>query len=138
MPMRLSSTLRQLELPLARLAIFVVYFWFGLLKLIGVSPAGEMVHALFDVTIHIFPFATFYTLFALFEMLIGLLFLVKGMEKIALCLIAVHLVLTVLPLIILPAMTWQGLFQPTLEGQYIIKNILILSAAVTVGARRFY
>ena len=136
--MQLSSTLRQIEVPLARVAIFVVYFWFGALKLAGVSPAGELVHQLLGVMIPLFPFAAFYTGLALFEMLIGLLALFKGMEKITLLFIVLHLISTVLPLILLPSLTWQSFFVPTLEGQYIIKNILILAAAVTIGARRFH
>lgn len=132
----MTEWFRRMEVPMARLAIFVVYVWFGLLKLLGLSPAEEMVQALFEKTLSGISFDAFYLALALFEILVGLLFLMKGWEKVALGLIVLHLVMTTLPLILLPAMTWQAALVPTLAGQYIIKNILIVSAAVTVGARR--
>ncbi len=127
--------LQTLEVPLARLAIFVVYFWFGSLKLFGVSPAAPLVQALFERMINFMPFGIFYGLFALFEVAIGLLFLVRGMERVAIFLLGLHLITTVLPLIFLPQVTWQAFLIPTLEGQYIIKNILIAASAAVVGSR---
>ncbi len=127
--------LRALEVPVARVAIFVLYFWFGLLKLLGVSPAGPIVAALFQKTIPFLPFPTFYFLFALFEMAIGILFLVRGWERLAIFLLGLHLVTTILPLVLLPHITWQGWLIPTLEGQYVIKNILIAAAAIVVGSK---
>ncbi len=127
--------LQKIEARMARTAIFVVYFWFGVLKLVGVSPAGPMVQALFQRTIPFVPFPAFYALFSLFEMAIGILFLIRGWERLAILLLGVHLATTTLPLILLPEITWQGLLVPTLEGQYIIKNILIIAIAVVVGAK---
>lgn len=120
----------------ARLAIFVVYFWFGLLKVIGVSPATELVHALFNQTLASFvPFATFFILFALFEVAIGLMYLFPKLDRISFPLILLHLFTTAGPLVLLPSAVWTQPFVPTLEGQYIIKNVLILSAAWTVYRR---
>ncbi len=130
------NDLKKWEVPVARTAIFIVYFWFGLLKVIGVSPAGPLVQELFRQTMPLpIPFPTFYTCFALFEMAIGIIFLIRGWERLAIVLLSVHLATTVLPLILLPHITWQGLFVPTLEGQYIIKNILIVAAAVVIGSK---
>ena len=126
---------RALEVPVARTAIFIVYFWFGSLKLLGVSPATPLVQALFEKTINFMPFATFYILFSAFEVIIGILFLVRGMERLAILLLGIHLFTTILPLIFLPQITWQAFLVPTLEGQYIIKNILIAASAVVVGSK---
>ncbi len=118
---------------LFRLSIFIVYFWFGALKVAGLSPAEEMVHALFEKTLASFiSFDTFFLLFGLFECLIGLLFLVKGLEKIALCLMLSHLFTTSLPLILLPAYTWNGFLVLTLSGQYIVKNVLLVAVGFGV------
>ena len=129
------NTLRRIEVPLARLAIFVVYFWFGALKIFGVSPAGPLVQELFDATMISIPFPTFYMTFALFEMIIGLAFLARGWERAAIFLLMAHLVTAALPLILLPDITWQRVLIPTIEGQYIIKNILIAALAIVIGAR---
>jgi uncharacterized membrane protein YkgB len=129
------NCLRKLEVPLARTAIFVVYFWFGFLKLLGVSPAAPLVQALFEKTIWFIPFPTFYFFFSLFEMLIGILFLVRGLERLVIFLLSLHLITTILPLFLLPRIAWQGFLAPTLEGQYIIKNILIAAIAVVIGSK---
>lgn len=127
--------LRRIAVPMARIAIFIVYFWFGLLKILGVSPAGPLVHALFQQTLTFLSFPVFYMGFAVFEMSIGIVFLIRGCERAALPMLAIHLVMTALPLVLLPAMAWQAPLIPTLEGQYIIKNILIAALAVVIGAQ---
>ena len=126
---------RKCEVSLARIAIFTVYFWFGLLKLIGMSPAAPLVQGLFDRTINFMPFSTFYALFAVFEMAIGILFLIRGLERLAIFTLGLHMVTTIMPLFLMPEFTWQAFLVPTLEGQYIIKNILIIACAVVVGSK---
>lgn len=127
--------LHKWEVPLARIAIFILYFWFGFLKLINISPAGPLVQALFEKTINFMPFTVFYTFFSVFEVIIGVLFLVRGLERLAIFLLGIHLITTILPLIFLPQITWQAFLVPTIEGQYIIKNILIVASAVVVGSK---
>ena len=127
--------LQALEVPLARVAIFVVYFWFGSLKILGMSPATPLVQALFARTVTFISFDAFYLSFAAFEVIIGILFLIPRTERIAMPLLALHLVTTIMPLVFLPEITWQAFLVPTLEGQYIIKNILIAASAVVVGSK---
>ena len=131
---RLIHFFRRISVPAARISLFVVFFWFGLLKALGLSPAGPLVHSLFDQTIHWMSFGTFYMLFALFEMLIGVLFLIKGAERIVLPLLLFHMVTTFLPLIYLPTESWQAPWVPTLAGQYIIKNLALIAAAIGIAA----
>lgn len=133
--MRIINWLQTLEVPVARTAIFIVYFWFGLLKLLGVSPAAPLVQALFERTVTFMPFSDFYLLFSLFEVIIGVLFLIRSAERVAIFLLLLHLITTLMPLIFLPQITWQAFLVPTLEGQYIIKNVLIAASAVVVGSR---
>jgi uncharacterized membrane protein YkgB len=127
------ESLRRLNVPFARLAIFVVYFWFGILKLIGVSPAGPLVAALWVKTIPFIPLHTFMILFSCYEMLIGILFLIPRMERPAISLLLLHVCTTAMPLILLRGMIWQAAMVPSMEGQYIIKNILILALALSIG-----
>ena len=127
---------KKIEAPLARLAIFIVYFWFGALKLLGLSPATPLVFALFEKTLVSFvPFGIFYTLFSTFEIVIGILFLIHGLERVAIYLLALHLITTALPLFLLPDLTWQSFLVPTMEGQYIIKNVLIAALAVGIASK---
>jgi uncharacterized membrane protein YkgB len=126
--------LRKAFIPTARLALFVVYFWFGALKLAGLSPAGPIVYDLFERTIHFMSFDTFYVLFALFEMTIGIFFLFPHVIRIAIPLLVMHMITTFLPLVLLSSTTWQGFLTPTLEGQYIIKNLVIMAVAIGVAS----
>src|SRR5215472_144797 len=77
----LAETFGRMNMPFARLALFVVYFWFGVLKMVGVSPAGPLVTALWSKTIPFIPLPTFMVLFSAYEMLIGVLFLIPRMER---------------------------------------------------------
>ena len=120
----------------SRFALFVVYFWFGLLKVLGLSPASPLVLSLLGKTMPFMEPHAFLILFGILEVIIGLLFLIPRTEKLALCLLTLHMIAVSLPLILLPQITWQKLFVPTLEGQYIIKNILIIAIAFTLAVHR--
>ncbi len=99
------------------------------------SPASDLVQELFSKTVPIMPFSVFFILFGLFEVLIGLLFLKKGTERIVIPLLFLHMATTMGPLIFLPETTWFGFMAPTLEGQYIIKNLALIACAVGIAAK---
>lgn len=119
----------------ARVALFVVFFWFGALKLFGLSPANPLVAALLERTLSFLTFEQFIIGFGAFEMVIGLTFLIPRLERVAIALLVPHMVTTFLPLFLLPAITWAGWLIPTLEGQYIIKNLVIIALAFGIAAR---
>lgn len=125
---------RSITLPFARISIFLVYFWFGILKVVNASPAGPLVESLLEQTLPFISPEQFFICFGLYEMLIGILFLIPNKERIAIAFLIPHLIMTALPLLLLPHMTWYGAFIPTMEGQYIVKNILIASLAMSIGA----
>lgn len=123
-----------IALPLARVALFVVFFWFGFLKIIDASPANPLVSQLLERTLPFISFDRFIIFFSIYEMLIGILFLIPGVERAAVALLVPHMIMTALPLALLPMVTWNGFFVPTLEGQYIIKNLVIIALAVNIVA----
>ena len=133
--LELIHVFRKLSVPIARFGLFLVFFWFGALKVFDLSPAGPLVEQLFNATFPIhMSFATFMVLFGLFECLIGILFLIRGTERVVIPLLFIHMITTIMPLFFLPATTWSGFLVPTLEGQYIIKNILIIAAAIGIAS----
>ncbi len=69
------------------------------------------------------------------EVLIAICFLFKKTTFYAMILLFLQMTGTFLPLVILPEVTFQNSnpFLPTLEGQYIIKNIIIIAAALIIG-----
>lgn len=132
---KLISILKYHNDSVARVGLFVIFFWFGLLKVFGLSPATPLVRTLYEQLFYTpVGFDNFLIAFGVFEVIIGVLFLIKGCERVVLPLLAVHMVTTILPLIFLPSLAWTGIFVPTLEGQYIIKNLALIAAAVSVGA----
>lgn len=114
---------------LARLSLFVIFFWFGILKVIGTSPALPLVQELHGALIPFVPFSAFFVLFGFFEMGIGALFLIPKAEKGAFTILLIHMFMTFLPLLLLPGAVWRHALTPTLEGQYIIKNIALIALA---------
>ncbi len=126
--------LRRISEPVGRIGIFVIFFWFGALKVAGLSPANPLVSSLLERTMPFMTFGTFIVFFGLIECVIGLLFLIKGAERIAMIFLFLHMITTVMPLFLLTPITWSGFLLPTLEGQYIIKNLAIIAAAIGIAA----
>ena len=119
---------------LIRLSLFIIFFWFGLLKPLGLSAAEQLV---LDTVywMPIFSAHVWLSIIGWWEVIIGLCFLFEKTTKIALVLLLLQMTGTFMPLIILPDVTFQNsnFFTPTLEGQYILKNILIIAAALIIS-----
>ncbi|SFO44123.1 hypothetical protein SAMN04488519_106329 [Algoriphagus ornithinivorans] len=119
---------------LGRVSLFIIYFWFGILKVIGISPAEPLVENLFNQLLGgIIPFEIFNQAFGLGECLIGICWLFPKISKVALLVLLGHMISTFLPVIFLPNETWQTWFTPTLVGQYIIKNLALISLALMIN-----
>lgn len=125
---------RRTAVPFARFALFVIYFWFGLLKVVGESPASPLVKDLLARTLPFISPELFIILFGIFEMLIGLLFIIPGVERVAIPVLFFHMFLTAGPLVLLPRETWSSFLAPTLEGQYIVKNLALIGLAIGIVA----
>ena len=119
---------------LIRISLFIIFFWFGLLKPLGLSAAEQLV---LDTVywMPIFSAHTWLSIIGWWEVIIGLCFLFEKTTKVALLLLLLQMTGTFMPLIILPDITFQNsnFFTPTLEGQYILKNILIIAAALIIS-----
>ena len=122
--------------PIARITIFVIYFWFGLLKLLGLSPATPLALALTRRTIGVQYFNASFKTLAAYECIIAIAFLIPAMTRIPSALLIIHLVIVSSPLVLVTNVAWTGTLVPTLEGQYIIKDLAILALAVGIVARR--
>lgn len=131
---RVIAFFKRTYIPLARVALFVVFFWFGFIKLMGMSPAGDLAEALTAKTVGPELFELLFKALALMECAIGVLFLVPKAARIVLPLLLFHMTVVCAPLVLVPELTWNGFFVPTLEGQYIIKNIVIVALAFGVAA----
>jgi uncharacterized membrane protein YkgB len=114
-----------------RLGLGVVFFWFGALKLVpGLSPAEELVR---NTTYFVDP-DLFLPVLAIWEMVIGLGLMVGRYMRVTLPLLFLQMAGTALPLVVLPEAVWTHFpYGLTLEGQYIIKNLVLIGAGLVLG-----
>ena len=116
-----------------RVGLGVVFFWFGALKLVpGLSPAEGLVRN----TVYFVDPEFFLPVLAVWEVLIGLGLMSGLFMRLTLLLLFLQMPGTALPLVLLPDIVWNvfphGL---TLEGQYIVKNLVLIGAGLVLGGR---
>ena len=134
---RITSTLARVAVPTLRIALGIVFLWFGLLKFFpNLSPAETLVGRTIEaLTLGVIKPNVSIPLLAAWESTIGIgLILGRGLRGI-LFLLALQMAGTFTPLLLFPQETFTTFpIAPTLEGQYIIKNIVLIGAAMVVGA----
>lgn len=132
--LQLVAFFRRTFVPFARLSIFLVFFWFGAIKLIGLSPASPLAEALTAKTVGMQYFDPLFYLLAVIECVIGILFLFPKATRVVIPLLLFHMLIVCTPLLLVPEYTWQQFGVPTLEGQYIIKNAVVIAVAIGIAA----
>ncbi len=127
---RLAGWMNRIGMRVLRYALAVVFIWFGALKPLGMSPAEELVKN----TVYFLPPEVFFPVLGWWEVAIGVFLLYRPLNRVALLLLFLQMPGTMLPLVLLPEVCFTtaplGL---TMEGQYIIKNIVLIGAALVVG-----
>lgn len=122
---------------LLRISLGVIFLWFGFLKFFpGSSPAEQLAtNTISILTFGIIKPAVSIYMLATMETLIGLGLIFRIFLRTTLLILFFQMLGTVTPLFLFPTETFT-LFpiSPTLEGQYIIKNIVLVSAGIVIGA----
>jgi uncharacterized membrane protein YphA (DoxX/SURF4 family) len=119
-----------------RISLGIIYLWFGVVKFFpGLSPAELLAtQTISHLSFGYIPSTVSLPILAMWECALGIgLILSRGM-RVVLIFLFLQMLGTFLPLIFFPNETWKTLFVPTLEGQYIIKNIIIVSSGIVLGA----
>ncbi len=113
-----------------RISLAIIFIWFGALKFLGISPAEELVRR----TVYWFQPEIFVPVLGWWEVAIGIGLLIRPLIRVSILLLFLQMPGTMLPLILLPDVCFtQFPLGLTLEGQYIIKNLILISAALVVG-----
>jgi len=118
-----------------RWSLAVIFIWFGILKPLGISPAEPLVLK----TVAWMPLLSatqWLAVIGWWEVAIGVTFLFRRTSRLAIGLLALQMTGTFMPLVMLSEITFQPgrvPYAPTIEGQYIIKNLLIIAAALVIG-----
>jgi uncharacterized membrane protein YphA (DoxX/SURF4 family) len=122
---------------LLRISVGIIFFWFGFLKFFpGISPAEDLAAKTIEIiTFGIVDGKTGIFLLALWEVLIGIGLLSGIFLRETILLLLLQMVGTIMPVFIFPEEVFTRIpWAPTLEGQYIIKNLVLISAALVIGA----
>lgn len=129
---RITHWMARAGIPILRVAVGVVYVWFGALKLVpGLSPAEQLVRD----TVPFLPGDLFVPFLGLWEMVIGFGFLAGRGLRFVIFLLFLQMPGTLSPIVLLPDQVFTTFpFGLTLEGQYIVKNLVLIAAALVVGA----
>lgn len=131
---RVADWMARHGLCVLRVGLGGVFAWFGALKLVpGLSPAEELVTA----TLSFADPRIIVPALGAWEVAIGLGLMFGVFMRLTLACFFAHMMGTLLPLIFLRGATWIRFpFALTLEGQYIVKNVVLIGAALVIGGAR--
>jgi uncharacterized membrane protein YphA (DoxX/SURF4 family) len=134
---RITGTLARIGVPAIRVALGIVFLWFGVLKFFpNLSPAQDLAARTIEaLTLGAVQPDLSLPVLAVWECVIGIGLILGRWLRGILALLAVQMAGTFTPLLLFPEETWTIFpIAPTLEGQYIIKNVVLIAAAMIVGA----
>ena len=133
---RLTYWLAEHGLTMLRISIGIIFVWFGVLKFWpGLSPADQLATDTIDkLSFGLVSQDVARVLLAVLETAIGIGLLTGRFLRLTLLMLVFQMLGAATPLFLFPELTWSQPFVPTLEGQYIIKNLVVVSAALTIGA----
>jgi uncharacterized membrane protein YkgB len=121
-------------LRLLSISMGLVFLWFGALKLTGMSPAEPLIRA----TLGFLPstlVSPLILLLAIWEVAIGIGFLSGKAKLVVLIMLLLQMAGAMSPLILAPERLWEAFpLVWTLEGQYVFKDIILISAGLVIGA----
>jgi uncharacterized membrane protein YphA (DoxX/SURF4 family) len=134
---RITDLMARYGIVLMRIGLGVVFFWFGFLKFFpGLSPAQDLAIRTIDLlTFGLIPANVSLVLLATWECVIGIGLITGKFLRATILLLLMQMMGTVTPLVLFPQEAFLVFpIAPTLEGQYIIKNIVLVTAALVIGA----
>lgn len=134
---RIIAWMARHGITLMRVALGIVFLWFGALKFFpGLSVSDDLaVRTISMLSLDYVSPSVSLPMLAIWECAIGLGLIFGNFLRVTLLLLLLQMMGTFLPLVFFPSETWTHIpYEPTLEGQYIIKNLILLGAGIVVGA----
>ncbi len=134
---RLTRWMARHGIALLRISLGIVFLWFGILKFFpGLSPAEDLAaRTVTRLSLGLLSPSVALAFVAALETVIGLGLVTGRALRFTLLLLAFQMLGTVTPLFLFPGEAFAVFpYAPTLEGQYIIKNLVLVSAGIVLGA----
>ena len=122
---------------LLRISLGIVFLWFGALKFFpGLSPAQDLAGRTIEaLTFGFIKPNISLPVLAAWECIIGLGLITGIWMRATIFLLMLQMIGTLTPVVLFPGEVFlKPPYAPTLEGQYIIKNLVLMSAAIVLGA----
>jgi putative oxidoreductase len=130
---RILHILNRSALPMLRVSLGIVFLWFGGLKIAGETPVSELVAN----TVYWLDPSWFVPLLGVFELIVGVGLLLGRALRLVLALFVLQMLGTFLVLVVQPEIAFQEAnpLLLTTEGEFVIKNLVLLSAGLLIGSR---
>ena len=124
--------LRRWSIPALRVSLGIVFLWFGALKVFGITPVTDLVA---DTVYWVDP-DWFVPVLGIAEVAVGIALITKAALRAALAVFAAQMIGTFLVLVVQPDVAFSdgNIFKLTVEGEFVVKNLVLLSAGLVVGS----
>ncbi len=124
--------LQRWGVPTLRISLSIVFIWFGALKVLGVSPVVDLVAS----TVYWVDPGWFVPVLGVVEVAVGVGLAARWGLRLVLLVLAAQMLGTFLVFIFLPDVAFQdgNPLKLTVEGEFVLKNLVLLAAAMVVGA----
>ncbi|MGB5531636.1 MAG: DoxX family membrane protein [Acidimicrobiia bacterium] len=129
---KITAFLRRWSIPALRVSLGLVFVWFGAMKVFDVTPVADLVAN----TVYWFDPAWVVPVLGVFEVVVGIGLLFRIALRLVVGLFAGQMVGTFLVLALLPEVAFDS-GNPlllTVEGEFVVKNLVLLSAGMVIGA----
>lgn len=129
----LIPALRRWAIPVLRMALAVVFIWFGALKILGVSPVNDIVAS----TVYFFDPAWFIPVLGVVEVAVGVGLALRVGMRLVLAVLMAQMLGTFLVFVLLPDLAFRdgNPLLLTTEGEFVLKNLVLLGAGMVVASR---
>ena len=122
--------MRKWGIPVLRVALGIVFLWFGALKIFGVTPVADLV----GQTYSFFPVAEFLVFLGVWEVAIGIGLILKVFLRSVLAILWLQMLGTFIASILEPSMFFNGnIFLLTIEGEFLVKNLVLVASGIVIG-----
>ena len=124
--------LQRWSVPLLRISLGIVFIWCGALTVFAMTPVTDLVAA----TVYWVDPDWFVPALGVVEMIVGIGLIVRRALRIVLILFVAQMAGTFMVLIVVPEVAFEGgnVIESTVEGEFVIKNLVLLTAGLVVGS----
>ena len=122
--------MRKWGIPVLRVALGIVFLWFGALKIFGVTPVADLV----GQTYSFFPVAEFLVFLGVWEVAIGIGLILKIFLRSVLAILWLQMLGTFIASVLEPSIFFNGnIFLLTIEGEFLVKNLVLVASGIVIG-----